>query len=370
MRLEYLRYQTQELEALNLQPDELIQLEEEHLRLANADRLLDLCQRAMGRLYDDDEASAQVFLSRALHDIQDLGALDMRLAPIGELLNTALIQVQEAGDELRRYMQTVELDPNRLGWIEQRLSDIHTVARKHRLSPPELPALSERLRQELEQLDNSTQKQAKLEQDLEAAWQRYSGCAAVLSGRRAEAATQLSARVSEAMAGLGMPGGRFELLLEEQRNPSAGGLEAVELLVSANPGQPLRPLSKVASGGELSRISLAIQVITAHSARIPTLVFDEVDTGIGGGIAEVVGQQLRALGADRQVLCVTHLPQVAAHAHHHLQIRKQTSKKSTRTEVWLLDEEQRVTEIARMLGGLKLTENTMAHAREMIEHAR
>ena len=197
----------------------------------------------------------------------------------------------------------------------------------------------------------------------------YQQCADRLSAQRAAAAQELGERVSTALAGLGMPGGRFSVGLERLEQPTPAGLETVEFQVSANPGQPLRPLAKVASGGELSRISLAIQVITARAARIPTLIFDEVDTGIGGGVAEVVGRQLRALGGGRQVLCVTHLPQVAAQAHQHFKVEKQTDGETTHTQVLALDHPERVTEVARMLGGVELTANTVAHAREMVEKA-
>jgi DNA repair protein RecN (Recombination protein N) len=365
-RLDFLRFQVNELQALNLQEGELAALDEEQRRLANADKLLASCQRALGCLYED-EVSAHGLLTQTLHEVTALSVLDTRLAPVSELLNAALIQVQEASDEVRQYLQQLDLDPARLEWVEQRLAAIHSLARKHRQPPAELPAWLERLQRELEELDNSELHQEQLEQQAEQALQAYSRNAELLSKRRAEAAVVLAEKVSAAMQGLGMPGGRFAIQLERQTKPSSQGLEMVEFLVSANPGQPLRPLNKVASGGELSRISLAIQVIAAHSARIPTLIFDEVDTGIGGGTAEVVGRQLRTLGKTRQVLCVTHLPQVAAQAHQHFQVSKQTDGQSTRAIVTRLDPEERVQEIARMLGGVELTAKTQAHAREMIE---
>jgi DNA repair protein RecN (Recombination protein N) len=218
-------------------------------------------------------------------------------------------------------------------------------------------------------LEHSETRLDELQQAVKAARAAYQQCADQLSERRTAAARELGERVSQTLAGLGMPGGRFTITLERLEKPTPGGLETVEFQVSANPGQPLRPLAKVASGGELSRISLAIQVITARAARIPTLIFDEVDSGIGGGVAEVVGRQLRTLGGNRQVLCVTHLPQVAAQAHQQLKVEKQTDGESTHTQVAPLETEERVTEIARMLGGLELTANTLAHAREMVEKA-
>jgi DNA repair protein RecN (Recombination protein N) len=307
-------------------------------------------------------------LGQSLRELDALNRLDPRLAPVSELLNAALIQVQEAGGELRGYVSDLDLDPEHLARIEQRLAAALQLARKHRTAPEELPALRARFETELDRLEHSETRLDELQQAVKAARAVYQEQADRLSERRTAAARELSERVSGALAELGMPGGRFHIALERQDQPAPGGLETVEFQVSANPGQPLRPLAKVASGGELSRISLAIQVITARAARIPTLIFDEVDSGIGGGVAEVVGRQLRALGGNRQVLCVTHLPQVAAQAHQHFKVDKQTDGASTHTQVLPLDASARVTEIARMLGGLELTASTLAHAREMVEN--
>ncbi len=368
-RLDLLRYQAGELQALNLRAGELAELDEEQRRLANAGRLLVAGQRSLNWLYENDEVSAHALLSQALHELQTLFSVDTRLTPVGELLNAALIQLQEASDELRQYVQTLELDPARLEWVEQRLAAIHTLARKHRRSPEELLDHLERLQGELAELDHSELRQEELERQMEAALQAYSQCAATLGARRATAAAELAGKISVAMQNLGMPGGRFAIQLERQARPTPQGLETVEFLVSANPGQPLRPLNKVASGGELSRISLAIQVIAAHGARIPTLIFDEVDAGIGGGTAEVVGRQLRTLGRTCQVLCVTHLPQVAAQAHRHFQVSKQTDGHSTCARIARLNDKELVQEVARMLGGVELTAQTKAHAREMLQVA-
>jgi DNA repair protein RecN (Recombination protein N) len=285
------------------------------------------------------------------------------------LLNAAVIQIQEAAGELRGYVQDLDLDPAHLARVEQRLTAAHQLARKHRITPEELPALRVRFETELDTLQHSETRLETLEQAVKDALAAYRHHARELSERRMVAARELDERISQTLAGLGMPGGRFATVLTVLDKPTATGAENVEFQVSANPGQPLRPLAKVASGGELSRISLAIQVIAAHAARIPTLIFDEVDTGIGGGVAEVVGRQLRALGQGRQVLCVTHLPQVAAQAHQQLKVEKQTDGANTHTEVRWLTMEERVTEIARMLGGLELTANTLAHAQEMVEKA-
>jgi len=368
-RLDILHYHLRELAALNLTEGEIIGLESEQRRLANASQLLDTGQRLLNRLSEGDESTVADRLSHSLRELDPLSRLDARLIPISELLSAALIQVQEASSELRSYVQALDLDPAHLAQIEQRLTAAYQLARKHRLDAGELTALRARFEAELETLEHSETRLDELQQAVKTARAAYQQCADQLSARRTAAARELGERVSQALTGLGMPGGCFVIALERLEKPTPDGLEAAEFQVSANPGQPLRPLAKVASGGELSRISLAIQVITAHAARIPTLIFDEVDSGIGGGVAEVVGRQLRTLGGNRQVLCVTHLPQVAAQAHQQLKVEKHTNGETTHTGVQSLETEQRITEIARMLGGLELTANTLAHAREMVEKA-
>jgi len=327
-------------------------------------------------LTEGDENSIADRLDQGLRELDALSRLDARLVPAGELLDAALIQIREASGELRSYVQDLDLDPEHLTQVEQRLAAAHQLARKHRIAAEELPALRGRFETELDALEHSETRLEDLRQAVQDALATYRSDAERLSARRVAAARELGERVSAALTGLGMPGGRFAIALERLDKPTPAGLETVEFQVSANPGQPLRPLAKVASGGELSRISLAIQVIAAHAARIPTLIFDEVDTGIGGGdtgigggVAEVVGRQLRTLGQSRQVLCVTHLPQVAAQAHQQLKVEKRIDGENTHTQVLPLDTDERVTEIARMLGGLELTANTLAHAREMVEKA-
>ncbi len=368
-RLDIVRYHLRELAALNPVEGEIAELESEQRRLANASELLDTGQRLLGGLTEGDEDSIADRLNQSLRDLDALSRLDARLGPVGELLNAALIQIQEASGELRGYVRDLDLDPEHLARVEQRLTAAHQLARKHRVAAEELPALRARFEAELDALEHSETRLETLQQAVDDALDGYRDRAGQLSERRAAAARELSERISMALAGLGMPGGRFAIVLERLDKPAPAGLENVEFQVSANPGQPLRALAKVASGGELSRISLAIQVITAHAARIPTLIFDEVDSGIGGGVAEVVGRQLRKLGDNRQVLCVTHLPQVAAQAHQQLKVEKQTDGENTHTQVLPLEADERVAEIARMLGGLELTANTLAHAREMVEKA-
>ncbi len=368
-RLDILRYHLTELAALNLAEGEMAMLESEQRRLANASQLLDTSQRLLDTLSEGDEGAITDRLGHGLRELEALGRLDAKLIPVSELLGAALIQVQECSNELRSYVQALDLDPAHLAQIEQRLTAAHQLARKHRLDAGELIALRARLEAERNALEHSETRLDELQQAAKAAQAAWQHAAEHLSARRTTAAQALGERLSQALAGLGMPGGRFAIHLEPLDKPAPGGLETVEFQVSANPGQPLRPLAKVASGGELSRISLAIQVITARAARIPTLIFDEVDSGIGGGVAEVVGRQLRTLGHHRQVLCVTHLPQVAAQAHQQLKVEKRTDGHITHTQVHTLDAEKRITEIARMLGGLELTAHTLAHAQEMVEKA-
>ncbi len=370
-QLDLLRYQVRELETLGLGKDEVTELEAEHGRLANAEQLLEVCRNALVWLYEDEETSADSLLGRTLSELSALRHIDERLATACELLESTQIQVRESVDELRRYSDHVELDPERLQWVEQRLATIHDLSRKHRVAPEELYSLLEKLQYDLSSLENADVRFGELEKEVEAAAQTYRERACRLSESRAKAAKELAKGITGIMQQLGMPGGRFEVTLEplDPEQFSATGMDRIELLVSANPGHPLRPLQKVASGGELSRISLAIQVITARSGRIPTLVFDEVDVGIGGGVAEIVGRQLHTLAKSRQVLCVTHLPQVAAQAHHHLQVSKQSTRNTTQTGIRGLSPTERVQEIARMLGGVEITEQTVAHAREMIQRA-
>jgi DNA repair protein RecN (Recombination protein N) len=368
-RLDILRYHLRELAALNLAEGEIVELEREQRRLAHASQLLEAGQRLLDGLSEDEESSIVDRLDRALRELDALIRLDARLAPVGEMLNAARIQIQEASGELRGYVRVLDLDPGHLAQVEQRLAAAHQLARKHRVATEELPALRARFEAEREMLEHSETRLEELQQAVKTARAAYQACADCLGEQRAVAARELGERVSAALAELGMAGGRFVISLERLEQPTPAGLETVEFQVSANPGQPVRPLARVASGGELSRISLAIQVIAAHAARIPTLIFDEVDAGIGGGVAEIVGRRLRALGSGRQVLCVTHLPQVAAQAHQQLKAAKRTDGATTHARVVALEPDERVREIARMLGGLELTESTLAHAREMVDKA-
>ncbi len=369
-RLDLLSFQRDELQALALSETELRELDEEQHRLRNIGRLQETGGRLLQRLYEDGE-SVQSVLSRAVTELDELLEYASSLEEPRGLLEGAAIQVQEAVSGLRDFVDGLELDPGRLDQVEQRLSDVHDMARKYRVEAERIPSRLEEILEEIEALAQADQTLGKLEQEVDGLRERYLKDAGKLSKLRRKAAARLSDTVSTSMHALGMSGGRFEVELTpiDPDKATAGGLDTVEFLVSANPGQTPSPLAKVASGGELSRISLAIQVATAECAHIPTLIFDEVDVGIGGGIAEIVGQLLRRLGNDRQVLCVTHLPQVAAQAHHHLQVKKAARDGQTYTGISPLSPDDRIEEVARMLGGVEITERTLDHAREMLATA-
>jgi DNA repair protein RecN (Recombination protein N) len=370
-RLDLLRYQVRELEALGISTEELAQLEEEHSRLANGAELLEGLQKTAQTLYDDDQAAVSPVLASTLSRLEQLERYDGRLVELTALLRDASIQVDEAASRLHQYLDTLELDPQRLQAIDQRLASVHDLARKHKTRAEELPQVFERLANELHDLEEGDLNIERLQQRIETERQRYFEVAQQISAMRQQAAPTLAKSVTAQMQQLGMPGGRFAIQLEPLANGelSATGLERVEFLVSANPGQPLRALTKVASGGELSRISLALQVTAAQVARIPTLVFDEVDVGIGGRVAEIVGQQLRRLGTSREVLCITHLAQVAALGDQHLQVSKTNAGASTSATVRALAGRDRIDEIARMIGGIKISKKTLAHAQDMLARA-
>lgn len=369
-RMEFIRYQIQELRGRVPSPNELTQLEEEHARLSHAERLKTGASQLYHLLYQGDE-SLQTGLAKAVSELGHLQRIDPKLGEPMGMLEEAMIQVQEAANSLRAYREGLDLDLGTLQQIETRLAEIQDLARKYRVPPHELSRLLLDLETELETLDQADFRLGELEQQEESLRLRYRDLAAELSRRRAEAAERLATAVSEQLSYLGMGGGRFSLHLEPhtEAEPNPSGQEEVEFVVALNPGLPHQPLAKVASGGELSRISLGIRVVTARYGRIPTLVFDEVDVGIGGRVAEIVGRLLRALGADRQVLCVTHLPQVAAMGTEHLQVSKEISHQMTLISLRHLSPEQRVEEIARMLGGIEITPQTLAHAREMVERS-
>ncbi|MEA3639229.1 MAG: DNA repair protein RecN [Lamprobacter sp.] len=366
-RLELLRFQLEELDALALGEHELDALDAEQRRLANQGQLQQSAASLVELLYEGDP-SLRDSLGRASADLNSLSAIDPNLVETRELIDAATVQIEEAAANLRHYLEGLEMDPARLGIVEQRIGRIQDLARKYRITPEQLISFTAERRDELEHLEQADQSLDALAAEREQARGVLLERAEALSAARHEAAARLGATVTAAMQDLGMTGGHFQVEIKTGKAESinAQGLDSIAFLVSANPGQPLQPLAKVASGGELSRISLAIQVATAEIGGIPTLVFDEVDVGIGGGVAEIVGRLLRRLGERRQVLCVTHLAQVAAQAHQHLRVKKFTKATQTFTEISPLDTEQRVDEVARMLGGTEITTTSRAHAAEML----
>ncbi len=369
-KLELLRYQVSELNGLKLGSTELDELDKDHAKLSNAGMLQSGCGLILSNLYDD-ENSIQGRLSQIQNELEQMVSADPYLTEIREMLEGAVIQVQEATHSIRQYADGIELDPAQLEQVELRLGEIHDIARKYRCNPDKINQTKAALEQELEQLEHADIHLADLEQQVETNWSDYLEKAQQLDTGRRKAAQTLSDEVTSSMRTLSMPDGRIEIDIETlpTGKASATGLNRIEFLVTANPGQPAKPLTKVASGGELSRISLAIQVATTRCSGTPIMIFDEVDVGIGGGTAEIVGSLLRELGSYRQVLCVTHLPQVAAQGDNHLKVTKGGSNGTVQTQVIPLDGEQRVEEIARMLGGVTITDQTLAHAQEMISHS-
>jgi len=370
-RVDLLTFQLQELESLDAGPGEYAQLQAEAQRLANSGRLAEGVAASLDLLSDNDAANVTGMLAAAERNLQQLVRFDDELSPTLELLDSAGIQVAEAAESLRRYGDSIDMDPGRQNAVEQRLDSMQSIARKHRVEPGDLVELRARLGAELDELTHADQRSQALEREAREAEAAYRKHAGELSRLRKAAAGKFASSVSDAMAGLGMPGGKFEIALAPLADGAerASGVDDIEFLISANPGQPPMPLSRVASGGELSRMSLSIQVIASDGSTIPTMVFDEVDSGVGGGVAEMVGRRLAEVALDRQVLCVTHLPQVASLADHHFRISKVTDGKATRTRVHVLDQEERVDELARMLGGVEITAKTREHAAEMLAGA-
>jgi DNA repair protein RecN (Recombination protein N) len=367
-RLELLQFQIAELDALALGSDEIAALSQERQKLQHSGRLAESVTGALQCLYDGEPLNAQGLISEALQAIEQMCDVDPSLQPMASLLQDANIQVSEAQDLLRRYGDALDMDPARQNWVEERLDAIYAIARKHRVEPDELGDLHRSLKQQLDDLEHAEERSAELAEQVAASEAEFRNLAAQLSAGRKKAAGRFSSAVTETMANLGMPGGIFEIKISPRDSgaPRAWGIDDIEFLISANPGQPPMALSRIASGGELSRMSLAIQVIASDGSTIPTMIFDEVDSGVGGGVAEMVGLKLRELGETRQVFCVTHLPQVASLADHHFRIFKISDGKSTKTVVTQLGDDERIDELARMLGGVEITARTRDHAAEML----
>lgn len=363
-----LEYQVAELDTFAPQNDEYNDLEQEHNRLSHGNTLLSQSQQCLEMLYDDEQHNIYHALSQACSQLEQLSSLDSNLAGITQMLNDALVQTEEASRELRRYAEKVELDPERLAEVEERLSQWLNLARKHQISPEQLPALHQELASQLALLTGDDNRLLQLAGQIGQAQQEYLAQAQQLSEQRQLAADTLSQHISRSMQELSMANARFNIALSTlgHEHASANGIDAIEFQVSTNPGQPLQALHKVASGGELSRISLAIQVILADKVTTPTLIFDEVDVGISGPVAAGVGRMLRQLGETTQIICVTHLPQVASQGHQQLFVEKYTDGMATETRMRQLDDEQRISEIARLLAGENISASALANARELL----
>jgi DNA repair protein RecN (Recombination protein N) len=362
---ERLAWQLAELDKLAPQAGEWEEISAEHRRLAHSASLIEGVRGALDALAEADDAIVGQ-IGSIVSKLRDLAEIDPALSDALAALEPAEIQLREAAYSLTHYAQRLELDPDRLAEVERRLDSLHSLARKFRLQPETLPEEHEARRAQLAALDAAADLDA-LTAAVAKAEQAYMGEAKQLSKARAKAAKALGAAVTAGMQELAMAGGSFEVALVPLAEGGAHGLEQIEFRVAGHAGVPLRPLAKVASGGELARISLALAVIASTASPTPTLIFDEVDTGIGGGVAEVVGRLLHQLGRDRQVLCVTHLPQVAARGDHHFQVAKAAGNGGgTVSSVTVLDRASRIEEVARMLGGLEITATTRRHAKEML----
>ncbi len=365
--IDLLRFQTTELEQMSIQDGEFVQLEQEHAKLAHASELRDGIEFCYQHLYDAEQHAVAGTIARCVNELQGLLDYEPQLSQIIDVMNQASIHIDDVAAQLRQLPNRIELDPQRLDDVERRMSALLNLARKHQCEPDQLNCVHRELADKLGALEQTDTSVDELQKSLEDTRRNYENTADRLSKQRRISAAHLSKAVTEQMQELGMKGGRFEVTCAERDRavPTRFGFDDIIFQVSTNRSQPLRPLKKVASGGELSRISLAIQVIAARVGRVPTLIFDEVDVGIGGGVAEIVGQKLRSLAHQRQVICITHLPQVAAQGDHHHQVKKYDDD-GLRVTISPLTDDGRVQEIARMLGGVKITEQTMAHASDML----
>lgn len=366
-RAELLQYQLKELIEFNPQPGEYEQIDEEYKRLANSGQLLSTSQHALALLADGEDANLLSQLYTAKQLTTELVGMDNKLASVLDMLEEASIQLSEASDELRHYCDRLDLDPNRLYELEQRLSRQITLARKHHISPEALPDFYQSLLDEQQQLDDQSDSLETLKHAVSRHHELALETARQLHTLRLNSAQELAGLITDSMHALSMPHGIFTIDVSfEEQHLTADGADRIEFRVTTNPGQPLQPIAKVASGGELSRIALAIQVITARKMETPALIFDEVDVGISGPTAAVVGRLLRQLGESTQVMCVTHLPQVAGCGHHHFFVSKETDGEMTETHMQPLDKRARLQELARLLGGSEVTRNTLANAKELL----
>ncbi len=370
-RIEFLDFQLNELDQLAIEDGEYKQLSEEHRSLANADQDIESAQSTLAILRDG-ETSALDLLAKSQGQLEELSQQHPKLKPAAESIASALIQTEESSHDIQHYIDSLELDPERLHNMDQRLSTIHDLARKHNVSPDELFQFHQSLTEELSRLKNSDSSIAELEEACGELEKSFKEVAQKLSKKRKQMANKLDKQVNHRFAELGMEGASILTEVEslDINEAKPYGLDRIEICVSTNPGQKHQSLAKIASGGELSRISLAIQVCFAEKASLPCLIFDEVDVGIGGATAEVVGRLLKELADHGQVICVTHLAQVAAQGQQHFKVQKDGDDKSRQTQVNALSQKERINEISRMLGGLELTQKTQSHAKEMLAMAK
>ncbi len=371
-QLELLRYQNAELEQLGLGNNEYEKINEQYLRLNSAKELIEGCNRMSQQLAGDNENTTYDHLSSTVSELEKLSRSDSMLEEPLEELQSIHIRIKDIANTLRDYSERISTNPQELQQLEERISAVEEIARKHKVKPTELVSLHSSIQAELNSLENEHENPNKIKNAMQEAELHYQMLAKQISSSRKLAAKKLNKKITDLMQSLGMQGGQFQINIQPKKTQelSLNGLDDIQFMVSMNPGQSLLPIQKVASGGELSRLSLAIQMATANNLGIPTLIFDEVDAGVGGATAEVVGRHLRKLGNDAQVLCVTHLAQVAAQAHHHYKVNKFEQDDSVSTEISHLTENARIDELARMLGGIEMTQNTHEYAKEMLSQTK
>lgn len=367
--VELLTFQLQELQTLALQPGEWAELQQQQQRAKHGHALVESCHQLLN-LLDDSETNIATLMTAARQQIEPHRQIDAECNAIGQMIEEADIQISEATRAIRHYADRLEIDPQQLTWLEERISNTISLARKHQCEPEQLTEQEQLLTEQLDAIEHCDERLTELQEKIHSSQQKYDQLATQLSAKRTRAAGELSKQVTDKLRQLGMNEARLIIQLEPRADttPHPGGMEKISYLFSANPGMQPGQIGRIASGGELSRISLALQVCAKGQSAVPTLVFDEVDVGVGGAVAEIVGHLLSQLGAERQVFCITHLPQVAAQGQQQIRISKQSENQRTSTQVEPLAGDARVTEIARMLAGIELTDESLAHARQMLAH--
>lgn len=364
-----LKYQINELEQTDLIGQDYDELVAEHHLLSNMSKIIELAESQINTLYEQDNGSIHDQLSRSSHSLDELSELSPAFSSTAAQIKEALILIQESCRDLKQQVERQEDDPERFDLLDRQLSKTHDLARKLKIEPPQLLEKYNELNSRLQLLENRDERLDALQLDIRQAEKNYQEAAKALHQQRKSTAEKLSQEITKTLKTLGLPDGQLDIrvIYNTHDKPLKNGFDEVSFMITTNPGMPPSPLSKVASGGELSRISLSIQVVTSQSNTTPTLVFDEVDAGIGGGVAETVGLCLRKIASDRQVLCVTHLPQVASQGHQHLFVSKNKDNEQTKTQIRALNQAERIKEVARMLGGVEMSDKTLAHAQEMLE---